>query len=110
MRKKADSVAAYKKSLLYLVSRALESIHKAPLLGVAVVWDSTYAKKKDIFNEVQYSEMKKWAKFVKDIKFLIDDKFKSKMQASLRNDYTNLSDGSFDNDIYVIEQTIKHIK
>jgi hypothetical protein len=33
-----DSVGPYKKSLLYLVSRALEDIHKMPILGLEAVW------------------------------------------------------------------------
>jgi len=35
-----DSVGPYGKSLLYLVSRALETVHKTPLLGLANAWDS----------------------------------------------------------------------
>ena len=109
-REKADNVAVYKKSLLYLVSRALESIHKTPLLGMAAAWDSTYAKKNDIFNNAQYSEMAKWSKFANDIKLFTYNKSKSKVKTSRKNDYTNLAHGSFDNDINVIEETIKQIK
>jgi len=109
-REKADNVAVYKKSLLYLVSRALESIHKTPLLGMAAAWDSTYAKKNDIFNNAQYSEMAKWSKFANDIKLFTYNKSKSKVKTSRKNDYTDLAHGSFDNDINVIEETIKQIK
>ena len=116
-REKADSVAVYKKSLLYLVSRALESIHKTPLLGMAAAWGDTnkkdiftYAKKEDIFNDAQYSEMTKWAKFAKEIKLFTYDKSQSKVKTSKENDYTDLAHGSFDNVINIIEQTIKQIK
>ncbi len=109
-REKADSVAVYKKSLLYLVSRALESVHKTPLLGMAAAWDSSYSKKNDIFNDAQYSEIEKWAKFAKEIKPFTYDKSKSKVKTSQKNDYTDLAHGSFDNDINVIEETIKQIK
>ncbi len=116
-RERADSVAIYKKSLLYLVSRALESIHKTPLLGMAAAWEDTkekeifaYAKEEDIFNDAQYSEMEKWAKFAKGIKCFTYDKSKSKVKTSREDDYTDLAHGSFDNDINVIEETIKQIK
>jgi hypothetical protein len=37
-RERADSVGPYGKSLLYLVSRALEEHHKTPILGMQHVW------------------------------------------------------------------------
>jgi hypothetical protein len=37
-RELADSVGPYGKSLLYLVSRALEDRHKTPILGMDCVW------------------------------------------------------------------------
>ncbi|HKZ04639.1 MAG TPA: C1 family peptidase [Methylomirabilota bacterium] len=37
-RELGDSVGPYGKSLLYLVSRALEDRHKTPILGMASVW------------------------------------------------------------------------
>ncbi|WP_296824481.1 hypothetical protein, partial [Sulfurovum sp.] len=109
-RERADSVAFYKKSLLYLVSRALEDIHKTPLLGMAASWDIAYSKKKDIYNTAQYAEMKRWMNNAKGIQCFFYDKSKSKVKTSLKNDYTDLAHGSFDNDINVIEETIKQIK
>jgi hypothetical protein len=38
-RERGDSVGPYGKSLLYLVSRALEEVHKTPLLGLAAAWE-----------------------------------------------------------------------
>jgi Papain family cysteine protease len=38
----ADSVGPYKKSLLYLVSRALEPLHKTPILGLANSFDPRF--------------------------------------------------------------------
>ena len=109
-RERADHVAFYKKSLLYLVSRALEDIHKTPLLGMAASWDIDYSKKKDIYNTAQYAEMKRWIRYAKGIQRFVFDKSKSKVKTSLRDDYTDLAHGSFDNDIRVIEQTIRQIK
>jgi len=39
-REQDDSVGAYRKSLLYLVSRAFESAHKTPLAGFASAYDA----------------------------------------------------------------------
>ncbi len=108
-RERADNVAIYKKSLLFLVSRALENIHKTPLLGMASAWNIAYAKEKDMFNDAKYSDMQKWAKFAKGIKCFIYNKSDSKVQTSLDGDYIDLAHGSFDNDINVVEQTIKQI-
>ena len=108
-RERADNVSIYKKSLLYLVSRALEDIHKMPLLGMAAAWDLKYAQEKDIFNPVKYPDIKRWSNFSKDIHFTTYSKSHSQVKTSLKDDYTKLSHGSFDNDINVIEETIKHI-
>lgn len=108
-RERADDVAIYKKSLLYLVSRALEDIHKMPLLGMAAAWDLEYSKKKDIFNTVKYPDIKRWSDFAKDINYTTYSKAHSQVKTSLRDDYTKLAHGSFDNDISVIEETIRHI-
>ena len=119
-RERADSVGIYKKSLLYLISRALEDIHKTPLLGMEAAWDLEQSKEKDIFNSVKYTDIKKWIKFSsdmprsdkhkKDIQIFIHNKSKSQVQTSREDDYTDLAHGSFDNDIKVIEKTIKQIK
>jgi hypothetical protein len=39
-----DSVGPYDKSLLYLVSRALETAHKTPILGMEAVWNPAFDK------------------------------------------------------------------
>jgi len=106
---RADSVAFYKKSLLYLVSRALEDVHKTPLLGMEAAWKLDYSKKRDIFNNAQYSQIERWSNFAKDIKLYIYDKSKSQVQTTLKGDFIKLSHGSFDNSIEVVELTIKKI-
>jgi len=108
-RERADSVAMYGKSLLYLVSRALEDVHKTPLLGMEAAWKMDYAKEKDIFNTVKYADMAKWSKFSSGIHRETYDKSKSQVKTSLQGDFTDLTHGSFDNDIHAIEQTIKQI-
>ncbi len=64
-RELADNVGKiYGKSLLYLVSRALEDVHKMPLLGMAAAWNLEHAGEKDgKFNSVQHRAIKKWVDF-----------------------------------------------
>lgn len=51
---------AYGKSLLYLVSRALEDIRKQPLLGMARALDPRYANDKDQWDESALPAVQKW--------------------------------------------------
>lgn len=44
---RADTVGPYGKSLLYLVSRALERKRKAPLLGLEAAWDPSVAPERE---------------------------------------------------------------
>jgi GH24 family phage-related lysozyme (muramidase) len=44
---RADSVGPYGKSLLYLVSRALERDQRTPLLGLAAAWDPSLSEERD---------------------------------------------------------------
>ena len=106
---RADNVAIYKKSLLYLISRALEEVHKTPLLGMEAAWNLEYSREHDIFNQAQYSHIKRWSSFAKDINLSIYDKRESRVKTSLKGDYIKLSHGSFDNNIEIIESTIKEI-
>ena len=59
-RERDDSVGPYGKSLLYLVSRALEEVHKTPLLGLAATWDANDPK--DIVNRKRHREVAAWLK------------------------------------------------
>ncbi len=110
-REKADSVGPYGKSLLYLVSRALEGIHKMPILGMAAAWDTSNTEQDDgMFNTSQHNEIKKWSEFARGrssrVKSFEYDKSKSEVQTSLEGDSIELAHGSFDNDVDIIEKTI----
>jgi len=113
-REKSDTVGkVYRKSLLYLVSRALEKVHKMPILGLADSWDveKCTEKKSDGFNYEQRSEVDKWYKFMQDGNApIIYSREKSQVKINLSPDYIDLSHGSFDNDINVVEHTIKKIR
>ncbi len=113
-REKADTVGKiYQKSLLYLVSRALEDLHKMPILGLAASWDKQYyssSLEKPLFHETQFSEMKKWAEFMKDgNKPKLYGRSNSRVKVN-QHDTIALSHGSFDNDIEVLEFTLKKIR
>ena len=77
---------------------------------MAASWDIAYARKKDIFNKVKYAELERWNKFASGMHFYTYNKTKSQVKTSLKGDYTKLAHGSFDNDIKVIEETIRQIK
>ena len=112
-RELADSVAnIYGKSLLYLVSRALEDIHKMPLLGMAAAWDTAHAQTEDgKFNMVQLREIRKWLDFEQGrVNRYVYSKADAKVLTSLNNDVIDLSHGSFDNDINILDATLKRIK
>ena len=113
-REKADSVGPYGKSLLYLVSRALEDIHKMPLLGMAAAWDPDNARQEDgKFNSSQLREIKKWQNFAgtgsSKVNSVIYDKAHSEIITSLKGDTIDLAHGSFDNDIKIIDKTIRQM-
>ena len=114
-REKADTVGPYGKSLLYLVSRALEGIHKMPLLGMAAAWNPANATQEDgKFNTSQLLQIKKWYTFAKKgtgkVKCFTYNKSQSEVLVSLKGDTIDLAHGSFDNDIKIIEKTIRQIK
>lgn len=52
--------AAYGKSLLYLVSRALEDVRKMPLLGLERAHDPAYARDTDQWAEGELESIKAW--------------------------------------------------
>jgi len=57
-----DSVGPYRKSLLYLVSRALERWHKTPLLGLAAAFDSD-CNTSEFWHEKGLDLVKDWQQF-----------------------------------------------
>jgi hypothetical protein len=57
-----DTVGPYRKSLLYLVSRALERHHKTPLLGLASSYDGDRATR-EYWHEKAVGRVKAWQEF-----------------------------------------------
>lgn len=57
-----DAVGPYRKSLLYLVSRSLEDLHKTPILGLASVYDGSRANS-EFWHQQAVRDVKAWQKF-----------------------------------------------
>lgn len=112
-RERADNVVnVYGKSLLYLISRALEDMHKEPLLGLEAAWhiDDKYGsfmdKNRTTITDEEKSRMKEieeWSKFWGENSLPhIHDKSRTNVNTSLEGDQVKLAHGSFDNDLLVM--------
>jgi Papain family cysteine protease len=111
-RERADSVGPYGKSLLYLVSRALEEHHKMPILGMEIAWTPPAAGV-----DVQQVFGNKPALVQAVARWQMDWKGPRPrpLSASTIRDVADGSHtiaaahGSFDNDVDVVTQTIRAI-
>lgn len=118
-RELADSVGPYGKSLLYLISRALEDMHKEPLLGLEAAWqqDDSFAafmdkNRVEITEEekVRMKEISDWLDFWGDHNLpTVHDNTRSNIDTSIQGDQIALAHGSFDNDILVINKALCRI-
>jgi hypothetical protein len=106
-REKADSVGPYGKSLLYLVSRALEQSHKTPLLGMEAVWKQS-VETQDMWNESFVTYVNKWRDYASELKGLTVHS-KKRSQVWDGEEMIPLAHGSFDNDIDVVSETLRRI-
>ncbi len=102
-RELGDSVGPYGKSLLYLVSRALEDYHKTPILGMAKAWETG---DKTAWHPDLTATIKEWQNFW------------GTQHLPVQHDETHVSDGigkiplahgSFDNDVVVMTRSLKRI-
>jgi hypothetical protein len=105
--------AAYGKSLLYLVSRALDEKRKMPLLGMERALEKKYSNDSDQWNSEELAQAKLWQSHWNSapgggtLGRMISD-------ASIRNTRAGgqiqATHGSFDNNIDVLTETIERIK
>ncbi len=112
-RERGDTVGPYRKSLLYLVSRALEDWHKTPLLGMANSFDPA---KNEQWSAATKTHLKNWQRFWggSPIATLGDEQVVTaavwkrgridEVMAKIASAH-----GSFDNDVVMIDQTIRRI-
>ena len=102
-----DSVGPYGKSLLYLVSRALESVHKMPLLGMDLAWSAEAPE--DQWHRGSADDLKQWQQFAKKTNRPRLHTVKES-RVSTGNGYIDLAHGSFDNDVDVVARLIKRMR
>jgi len=103
-RERDDTVGPYQKSLLYLVSRALERAHKTPILGLEKAFDPS-REAIDDWNEEERPGVKAWQAWWKKAPIVLD-------AASVRTGagtFTKAAHGCFDNDVDTITMTLKRI-
>ncbi len=109
-----DGVSKYSKSLLFLISRALEKIHKTPLLGLDDAWNIKNSTKEDgIFNTKQLDEIKNWCNFISNIKQKccksIWGEKDNTLKSSIDGDFVKLSHKNLDKSIGILEDILKVI-
>jgi hypothetical protein len=130
-----DSVGPYGKSLLYLVSRALEKQRKCPLLGMELAWDASLYQTGDLSWDRETWDLKHvgdglmQAGANRAVHFnTVEDSTKALLgRHKPRNvtahlyrgelvrmhmdgaSTTKLSHGSFDNDIMAVDSTVRRI-
>jgi hypothetical protein len=109
---KEDNISRYSQSLLYLISRSLEKIHKTPLLGLLDSWDDKNSTTKDgVFNTSQLNDLKKWNKFTYELNNTLFPYILSKKHGQLicsqNNDYIKLSHKNLDSSLFILERVLK---
>jgi hypothetical protein len=107
-RERADSVGPYGKSLLYLVSRALEARHKMPILGMEWAWKTENLPQDQWTKDSSIEkELNRWVSSSREISLKLHRK--QREYVSTGSGRIKLAHGSFDNDIQVVEDMLKRI-
>lgn len=107
-RERADTVGPYGKSLLYLVSRALEDYHKMPILGMEGAW-RPISGQADLWNQRAAGEVDVWRNFVGGMG-PVRVHGKEREKVSDGQGLIPLAHGSFDNDVAVVTATLERIR
>ncbi|MGH6922819.1 MAG: hypothetical protein ACRED5_03520, partial [Propylenella sp.] len=110
-RSDATVPVAYSKSLLYLVSRALEPDHKTPILGMQKAWkERRPPKNDDIFNQKLFSQLTAWDKVAAGVKLdeIVAPAVPTRSEDG-RVDTIDASHGSFDNNIELVNQALSRV-
>ena len=111
-----DSVGPYRKSLLYLVSRALEREHKTGILGLANAFDPESVKDDSVWHATQVEPVRMWqelfwgkgevpAKLSAGQGLFIVDK--NTVDAGPRN--VPAAHGAFDNSLFAMNTALENI-
>lgn len=108
-RERADTVGPYGKSLLYLVSRALEGRHKTPLLGMAWAWTAKDRPQDQWAGDPNSKDaLEKWARLSRDMGLRLHGK--SREYVSTGGGQIRLAHGSFDNDVEVVAAMLQRMR
>ncbi len=111
---KRDHVSKYSQSILYLISRSLEKIHKTPLLGLLDSWDDKNNKTKDgVFNTSQLNDLKKWHKFAYALNntlfpYILKKKH-SQLESYQNSDFLKLNHKNLDSSLFILKRVLKTI-
>lgn len=102
--------ALYSKSLLYLVSRALEADHKTPILGMARTWPN-WDKNDNTFMRGYDEQLKAWRAASRNIRLdrpIVKPEVRTLHEPN-KIETIDASHGSFDNNIDVVNTAIERI-
>jgi pimeloyl-ACP methyl ester carboxylesterase len=111
-RERADAVGPYGKSLLYLVSRALEPVHKTPILGLACAFEarfngtSQWNSEHEALRAEASGALKAWQGFWGDRPLLIENRAAVSMGSDPAAGTTPAVHGCFDNHAEVVNDTM----
>ena len=103
----------YGKSLLYLVSRALDDIRKQPLLGMERALLPAFAKDEEQWEKTALASVQLWQKTWGPLatkNSLLHTVTTPKVRTTRTQDQIDASHGSFDNNIEVLSETLVRIK
>ena len=108
----SPQLPAYGKSLLYLVSRALDDARKQPLLGMARALDPAYASDADQWQRDELPTLARWQAHWPPTSGLdlLRTVTTPKVRTTRADDQSPATHGSFDNNIEAITQTIERIR
>ncbi|MBG9388281.1 C1 family peptidase [Caenimonas aquaedulcis] len=107
----SPSLPAYGKSLLYLVSRALDDVRKMPLLGMERAQRADYEQDDDQWDAGQLAEIQRWrARWPGAKPALLRTVDTPEVITTKANDHIASSHGSFDNNIDAVGETIARIR
>lgn len=108
----SPDLPAYGKSLLYLVSRALEDVRKMPLLGMQRALSRDFANDSLQWDAAQLPEVQRWQNTWPGMqdKTLLRVIDVPDVITTRELDHMNATHASFDNNIAVMTETIERIK
>jgi hypothetical protein len=103
---RADSIGPYRKSLLYLVSRALDDERKMPLLGMARALDPQY-NTTDQWADTELDTVRQWQLRASGAQ--VHPVPTPSVRVNRKGRTVQATHGAFDNDLDVIGPTIARI-